>query len=108
MLICVQHFYCSIQGNPRRLHETADLVLLALEGGGVQACGRASAPQEFYPHSADNFYAFIDLRCWPGGVAHELGHNLGALHDFGREVPRKGRYNYGYLLPGTSKRTVMS
>lgn len=55
----------------------------------------------------------VDIRCWSGGytAAHELGHNMGGMHDrfnAGTGFTPVYSYAYGYQDPGQNFVTVMA
>lgn len=64
--------------------------------------------------NADAAYGFsvVNSGCATGyfSTAHELGHNMGSLHDEGTSAPSEGiyPYSYGYQDPNRQFRTVMA
>lgn len=75
----------------------ADMVNLMIDNSSDNVCGRANL-------TATKETAMSVTLCY-SSIAHELGHNLGALHDWepGTEVP----YMFGYRNPSKTFHTVM-
>ncbi|GAB4256141.1 MAG: hypothetical protein Kow0092_01950 [Deferrisomatales bacterium] len=88
----------------------ADLVSLWVDA--EAACGVAFVMVPFDAGFAGQAYSVVARPCATGNYsfAHELGHNMGALHD--REGPNPPDnpydYNYGYVFPSGPWRTVMA
>ncbi len=66
------------------------------------------------PSTGFSSYAFniVWSECLPGGrtLAHEIGHNMGAAHDYVDRRQNTGLYNdsYGYSSPNSAFHTIMS
>lgn len=75
----------------------ADLVNLMVDNSSDNVCGRANL-------TASKETAMSVTECY-SSIAHEIGHNLGALHGWeaGREVP----YMFGYENPSKTFHTMM-
>ena len=91
-----------------RNEDGADLVALIYDGSG---CGRG-----YSPAGPDTAFTVSDVSCYFGNrtLAHEIGHNQGALHDRDQHGGGTvGGYNYGYkrcanTFSDTFFRTTMS
>lgn len=82
----------------------ADLVALLIDD--PQYCGLAwVGPDVNYAHSVTNW------NCATGyyTFGHEIGHNLGCLHDKGAsDACGSSNYNYGYRQPNAKWRTILA
>ncbi|MBX7138251.1 MAG: hypothetical protein K1X83_09730 [Oligoflexia bacterium] len=82
----------------------ADLVSVIVENVGV--CGVAWVA----PGSASFAFSMIQRSC-TSSFAHEIGHNLGALHDLQNAGGANSTYSYGWRFTGNSAqqfRTIMA
>lgn len=91
----------------------ADLVLL-VESTAVKAyCGIAFQMTTLTPAFADYAFSAVEVDCISPGYSfqHELGHNMGANHDWYTEGPTTPSYAHGYVhtdAGGPSWITIMS
>lgn len=91
----------------------ADLVAMLIHPASPSACGIAYVMNSVSPAFASSGYSVTDTACMSPGFtfAHELGHNMGAHHDWyvsSSQVPYP--YAHGYVNPsaGHRWRTIMA
>ncbi len=93
----------------------ADLVMIigksALRRPGQRVCGIGYFPNEQDPNGDIVGFSYVQANCIVGALSfpHEIGHNLGALHDrTGYNGGNALQSNYGYVTPSRRFRTVMA
>jgi len=88
----------------------ADLVSFIIEG--TQFCGIAWLMQTVSPTFAANAYSVTARTCATGyySFAHEIGHNMGARHDWFVDPTNNSPYSYNHGFVATNKtwRTIMA
>ncbi len=97
---------------------SADLNLLLMKESHSSWSGMAINPNYRDPLYRGGLQAYTALAwkttSWQLTNAHELGHNLGAGHNVEARdkgptrMANEGWYNFGYMIPDSDKRTIMS
>ncbi len=96
---------------------SADLYLLLMYDAHTGWHGMGILPNYNDPMYRNGLQAYVQLsdsttKNWALICAHELGHNFGAGHNVKERDPARmledGWYNYGYMIPNSQKRTIMS
>lgn len=93
----------------------ADLVLIigksAMRRPGQRVCGVGYFPNDLDPRGDIVGFSYVQANCVVGALSfpHEIGHNLGALHDrAGYNGGSTEQSNYGFVTSSKRYRTVMA
>ena len=96
--------------HPLRNSKCADLVVLVTETG--TACGVAFVMANVTPGFEAFGFSVVRHTCFGGGIvlAHELGHNMAARHDWYVDPTDFGpyTYNHGYVCPCNTWHDIMA
>lgn len=95
----------------RNTHK-ADLVALIVENGGINICGIAYLMDTVSATFESSAFSVTAHNCATGyySFGHELGHNMGARHDWYVDPNNNSpfSYNHGYVNTSDRWRTVMA
>lgn len=90
----------------RNTYNADEVVLLVADSG---SCGQAWLMMSVSNAFKTNAFAVVNWDCATGyySFGHELGHNMGAHHDWYMDDTKNSpyTYNHGYVNPGTTTQT---